>query len=83
MNWLNDNWTKILGTLTTMLMTVIALAANGSFEGLLSPEAIKWLSIIGIVVGSATAGVGFNNSTKERVAVAIETAIKATPPEAP
>ena len=81
MNWLNDNWTKILGTLTAMLSTVIALAANGSFDGLLSPEAIKWLSIIGIVLGSATTGIGFRNTTRERVAAAMETAIKSNPPE--
>lgn len=78
--WLNSNWTKILGTLTTMLSTVMALIASGSFEGLLDPIAIKWLSITGIIVGAATAGVGFNNSSKERVAAAMETAIMATPP---
>lgn len=78
--WLNDNWTKILGTLSTMLSTIIALAANGSFSGLLDEAAIKWLSIIGIVLGSAITGVGFSNTTKERVAAAMETAIKTQPP---
>lgn len=80
---LNNNWTKILGTATTLLSTLMALVANGSFDGLLSPTAIKWLSIIGILVGAATAGVGFNNSSKERVAVAMETAINASPSEKP
>lgn len=79
--WLNSNWTKILGTLTTMLSTVMALIASGSFEGLLDPIVIKWLSIIGIVVGAATAGVGFNNSAKVKVAEAMQTAINATPPK--
>lgn len=76
---LNNNWTKILGTVSTLLSTIMALAANGSFDGLLSPPAIKWMSIFGILVGAAITGVGFNNSSKERVAVAMETAIKASP----
>jgi hypothetical protein len=81
MNWLNDNWTKILGTISTMLSTIMALIANGSFEGLLDPMSIRWLSIVGIVVGAAITGVGFSNSSKERVAAAMETALRAQPPE--
>lgn len=77
--WLNENWTKILGTLSTMLTTLMTLIASGAFEGLLEPSAIKWLGIAGMLIGSATVGVGFNNSTKERVASAMETAIKAQP----
>lgn len=79
--WLNDNWTKILGTISTMLSTIMALIANGSFEGLLDPISIKWLSIIGIVVGAAITAVGFNNSAKVKVAEAMETAILASPPK--
>lgn len=77
----SENWTKILGTLSTMLTTLMTLIAAGAFDGLLDPSAIKWLGIFGMLVGSATVGVGFNNSTKVRVAEAMQTAINATPQE--
>jgi hypothetical protein len=79
----SNNWTKILGTVTTMLTTLMTLIASGAFEGLLEPSVIKWLGIAGMLIGSATVGVGFNNSTKARVAEAMETAINATPKETP
>lgn len=77
----SNNWTKILGTLSTMLTTLMTLIASGAFEGLLDPSVIKWLGIAGMLIGSATVGVGFNNSAKARVAEAMETAINATPQE--
>lgn len=76
----SNNWTKILGTLSTMLTTLMTLIASGAFEGLLEPSVIKWLGIAGMLIGSATVGVGFNNSAKARVAEAMETAIKAEIP---
>jgi hypothetical protein len=75
----SNNWTKILGTLSTMLTTLMTLIASGAFEGLMEPSLIKWLGIAGMLIGSATVGVGFNNSTKVRVAEAMQTAINSTP----
>jgi len=77
----SNNWTKILGTVSTMLTTLMTLIASGAFEGLLEPNLIKWLGIAGMLVGSATVGVGFNNSARIKIATAMETAIKATPPQ--
>lgn len=83
-DWLNDNATKILGTVATVLSTLTALAASGALDGLISINAIKWISVIGILVSAAITGVGVRNTTAERVASAMETAIKATPqPEKP
>ena len=78
MNWLKDNLVKILGSITTSISTL--LAAN-AFEGLLSPPGIRVVNIINVIVGAALVAVGFNNTTKERVAAAMETALKSTPPE--
>lgn len=77
---LNNNWTKILGTIATVLSTLTALAASGAFDGLISLHAIKWISIIGILVSAAITGVGVRNTTAERVATAMQDAIKASPP---
>lgn len=77
----SNNITKILGTLSTTLTTLMTLIASGAFEGLLDPVVIKWLGIAGMLIGSATVGVGFNNSAKVRIAEAMETAINATPPK--
>ncbi len=78
MNFLANNLTKILGAIQTTLMAMIAA---GSFDGLLSVPAIRWMGIVGMLVGAATTAVGFNNTTKERVAEAMEVAIKSTPPK--
>jgi fructose-specific phosphotransferase system IIC component len=77
---LSSNWTKILGTISTVLSTLMALAANGSFDGLLEPSSIKWMAIVSLLLGAAITGVGFNNSSREKVAEAMQTAIKANPP---
>jgi hypothetical protein len=77
----SNNWTKILGTVTTMLTTLMTLIASGAFEGLLDPSIIRWLGIAGMLVGSATVGVGFSNSTAEKVAKSMETAIKSEIPK--
>lgn len=79
--FVSNNWTKILGTASTMLTTLMTLIASGAFDGLLDPSVIKWLGIAGMLIGSATVGVGFNNSAKARVAEAMETAIKSSPPQ--
>ena len=79
MNWFTDNLTKILGTLTTMLSTLVTLSASGALDGLMSATSIRWLGVIGMLVGSATVGRGFNNTGKEKIASAMQTAIKAMP----
>jgi hypothetical protein len=78
---INNNWTKILGSIATVLSTLTALAASGAFDGLISINAIKWISILGIVVSAAVTGVGVRNSTAERVATAMQDAINASPPK--
>lgn len=81
MSFLSDNLTKILGVLVTLQGAVMTMITGGAFEGLLSPSSIRWLSIAVTLFGAAITGVGFNNSTKEKVAAAMETAIKAQPPQ--
>ncbi len=82
MNW-SENGTKILGALTAVLGTLASLIAAGAFKELLSQTAIGWLNIVVSLatagVGGATMARGFNNTTKERVASAMQDAIKATP----
>ncbi len=80
MKWVADNITKILGSIQVTLMAMIA---SGTFDGLMEPKSVRWLGIIGMLVGAATTAVGFNNSTKVRVAEAMETAINAQPPQEP
>lgn len=80
MKFIADNITKILGSIQTALMAMIAA---GAFEGLMDSSAIRWLGILGTLVGAATTAVGFNNSTKARVAEAMETAIMTQPPAQP
>lgn len=81
MNWVKDNITKILGSIMTLISTLMTMIASGTFDGLLEPSAIRWLGIFGMLISAAITGVGFNNSAKIRVAQAMETAIKSTPPE--
>lgn len=81
MKFIVDNLTKILGTFSTVITTMMTMIASGVFEGLLDPKDIRWLGIFGMLVGAAITGVGFNNTSKERIARAMETAIKAQPPE--
>lgn len=81
MTFISNHITKVLGAVSTVLSTLMGLIASGQMEGLMSPESIRWLAIIGTLVGAAITGVGFNNSTKERVAQAMELAIKAQPPQ--
>jgi uncharacterized protein YwbE len=79
MNWIANNITKILGVITTISGTVMTLITTGAFEGLMSANSIRWMSILMTLLGAAITGVGFNNSTKVRVAEAMQTAIRATP----
>lgn len=77
--WLNENWVKTLSSIGALNSALITATASGMFDGLLAATSIKWLALGGFFLNAWLIGVGFNNSTKERVAAAMETAIKATP----
>lgn len=81
MEFIASNITKILGTLQTLVAAVLGAAATGQIPALIAPDStgMQLLILANILLGAATTGVGFNNSTKEKVAAAMETAIKATP----
>lgn len=79
--WLNDNWVKTLSSIGALNSALITATASGMFDGLLSPALVKWLALGGFFMNAWLIGVGFNNSTKEKVAAAMETAIRSTPPE--
>lgn len=81
MSWITDNITKILGAISTVIATLMTMIASGVFDGLLDPKDIRWLGIFGMLVSAAITGVGFNNSSKERVAKAMEVAIRSEPPK--
>lgn len=80
-DFLSNNVTKISGMFSTALATLMTLIASGAFEGLLDPSVIKWFGIAGMLIGSVTVGAGFNNSSKQKVAEVIDTALKSTPPK--
>jgi hypothetical protein len=75
-----DNKTKILGTLTTIvasLLSMIALgmfAADASSPALLEPLTIRWmtifLSLLNIALGGGTIAAGIANTTSTKVAEA-------------
>lgn len=81
MTWLTENLTKILGSISTVITTMMTMIASGTFEGLMDPKSIKWLGIIGMLVSSAITARGFNNSGKEKIATAMQDAINAIPGE--
>lgn len=72
MNFWTDNRTKILGSFIAIASGVTVMISSGTFEDLLSPIAIRWLSIVCqlfiTAAGVWTIGVGVQNTTKERVA---------------
>jgi hypothetical protein len=78
--WLQQNWVKTLSSIGSLNSALIAATASGMFTGLLPDTSIKWLALGGFFMNAWLVGVGFNNTTKERVASALETAIKAQPP---
>lgn len=79
--WLDNNWTGVLGYLQTTNSTIMTLIAMGQFEGLLSKDGIRWLGIIGILLGGSTVVRGQSNAAKVKVATAMQDAINATPGE--
>ncbi len=82
LTWLNDNWVKTLSGIGALNSALITATASGMFEGLVATTSIKWLALGGFFLNSWLIGVGFSNTTKEKVAAAMQTAIN-TPPPAP
>lgn len=78
-----EHGTKLYGGITAFLGTLASLIAAGAFKELLSVNTIGWLNIFvalaTAVVGGMTMARGFNNSTAQNVAKAMESAINATP----
>ncbi len=84
-DWLSENLTKVLGWSTTFFGTLSTMVQAGTFNEVLERPTIVWIGILSsmatAMLGGATVGRGFNNSSKERIALAMVTAIKATPGE--
>lgn len=83
MGFLANNITKILGTLQTLVAAMLGAVATNQIPDLIAKDStgMQMLILANILLGAAITGVGFNNSTKEKVAAAMETAIKAQPPK--
>lgn len=85
MNYMTEHGTKIYGGLTSFFGTVGGLVTTGAFNELLTKPQIGWLGIVctvsTAVLGALTMARGFNNSTAEKVAEAMHTAIKTQPPQ--
>lgn len=79
--WLQDNWVKTLSSIGALNSALITATASGMFDGLLPEQSVKWLALGGFFMNAWLIGVGFNNSTKVKVASAMETAIKSQPPK--
>jgi hypothetical protein len=81
--FMTDNKTKILGTLTTVVAGLLSMIALGMFNGspteppLLESFTLRWmtvvLSLLNMVLGGGTIAAGVANTTKERVATAAAT----------
>jgi hypothetical protein len=83
---INQHGTKIYGALTAFFGALQGLITTGAFRDLMSPAGVGWLGILSAlataVLGGMTMARGFNNTTAEKVASAMETAIKTAPPQA-
>jgi hypothetical protein len=72
-----DNKVKILGTLTTVVATLLGMIALKMFDAdatspaLLEPITIRWwtifLTLLNVVLGGGTAAAGFSNGTRVKV----------------
>jgi hypothetical protein len=75
-----DNKVKILGTLTTVVATLLGMIAlkmfdaDGTTPALLEPLTLRWwtigLTLLNVVLGGGTTAAGFSNGTKIKVAEA-------------
>lgn len=85
MTFFDDHGTKIYGALTTFFGTVGGLVTTGAFNELLVKSQIGWLGITctvaTAVLGALTMQRGFNNTAQVRIAEAMQTAIRSTPPQ--
>lgn len=85
MSVLLEHLMKVLGSIVAALGTVQTLVVTGAFSGLMSDAEIKWLAIgcsVAItLLGGGVVARGVSNTTAERVASAMETAIKTQPPQ--
>lgn len=80
---LADNKTKILGTLTTVVASLLSMIALGMFNAdaaspaLLDPLTVRWmtiiLSLLNVALGGGTVAAGISNSTREKVAASAAT----------
>ena len=74
-----NNRVKLLSGIGAVNNALIGAAATGMLDGLLSVLAIKWLALIGFLINAWLVGIGFNNTSREKIADAIQEALKATP----
>lgn len=83
MSFFSEHGTKLYGAATAFLGTLATLIQTGAFNELATKATIGWMGIFTAlataVVGGMTMTRGFTNSTKEKVAAALQDAINATP----
>lgn len=78
--WLADNKTKTLGTLTTVVATLLGMIALKMFDAdanspaLLEPITLRWwtifLTLLNVVLGGGTVAAGFSNGSRIKIAEA-------------
>lgn len=87
MSFFSEHGTKLYGGATAFLGTLATLIQTGAFNELVTKATIGWMGIVTAlgtaVLGGMTMARGFSNTTQERVAAAMETAIKSTPGSTP
>lgn len=85
MTFFQEHGTKLYGAATAFLGTLATLIQTGAFNELVSKATIGWLGIFvalaTAVVGGMTMARGFNNTSQEKVAAVIDTALRTPPPE--
>lgn len=83
MTFITEHLTKILGTSQTLVAAMLGAVATNQIPDLIAKDSpgMQLLILANILLGAAITGVGFNNSAKAKVATAMETAIRSTPPQ--
>lgn len=86
MEWVSKNMTKVLGVLVSIQGWLTVTIAAGGFKGLMQEHTILWLGLGASLLGAIIIGLGYKNSTAEKVAdakvevaSAMKTAINASP----
>jgi hypothetical protein len=67
-NGIKEHRTKVLGFAATTSATLILARDTGLLEGLATPEHLKYLALLNLLLGAWTARVGYANTTAERIA---------------